>query len=65
MDGTLDRRAWLRLVSVLAAASAPCLEAQAPAPAAQTPPATPPQRVDKEALHQALKLIGIEFTEAQ
>jgi Asp-tRNA(Asn)/Glu-tRNA(Gln) amidotransferase A subunit family amidase len=64
MDGTLDRRTWLKLITVLAAA-APAVEAQAPAPAAQTPPATPLQRVDKEALHQALKLIGLEFTEAQ
>src|ERR1700736_1526131 len=65
MDGTLDRRAWLRLISVLAAAGAPVVEAQVPAPAPQPAPATPPQRVDKEALHQALKLIGLEFTEAQ
>src|SRR5258708_34082507 len=65
MDGTLDRRAWLKLVSVLAIA-APVVDAQAPVSAPQaTPSSTPPQRVDKEALHQALKLIGLEFTEEQ
>src|SRR2546425_9329901 len=50
MPELLPRRTWLQLLAGLAGA----------APAQQ-----PPQRVTKEMLEQALKLIGLEFTEAQ
>ncbi len=63
MLGELDRRDWMKLVAVLSVA-APS-EAQAPqAPQAQ-PAAAPAQRVTKEMLHNALQLVGLEFTEAQ
>src|SRR5450755_4629663 len=51
----LDRRDWMKLLGVLAAAgSAP----------AQTTPAAPP-RVSKEQIQTALHLIGIEFEDAK
>ena len=51
----LDRRDWIKLLGVLAAAgSAP----------AQTTPAAPP-RISKEQIQTALHLIGIEFEEAK
>jgi Asp-tRNA(Asn)/Glu-tRNA(Gln) amidotransferase A subunit family amidase len=64
MTEELDRRDWMRLVAVLSVA----------APAAAQPPAAAtqqsqrpsvPQRVSKENLHHALKLMGLEFTEEQ
>jgi Asp-tRNA(Asn)/Glu-tRNA(Gln) amidotransferase A subunit family amidase len=64
MTEELDRRDWMRLVAVLSVA-APAA-AQAPAPAAQQGQRpNVPQRVSKENLHHALKLIGLEFTEEQ
>src|SRR5580704_12879347 len=48
----LDRRDWMRLVAVLAAASA----SEAQSPQGQTQ-AAPPARVNKEMLHGALQLI--------
>jgi len=64
MTEELDRRDWMRLVAVLSVA-APAA-AQSPAPAAQ-PSQRPsvPQRVSKENLHHALKLMGLEFTDEQ
>jgi Asp-tRNA(Asn)/Glu-tRNA(Gln) amidotransferase A subunit family amidase len=59
----LDRREWMRLVGVLAAAGPTKALAQAPPP--QTAPPEPPQRVTKEALHNALQLIGLDLTEDQ
>jgi Asp-tRNA(Asn)/Glu-tRNA(Gln) amidotransferase A subunit family amidase len=60
----LDRRDWMRLVAVLSAA-APA-SAQAPAPGTrQGQAANVPQRITKENLHHALKLIGLEFTGEQ
>src|SRR5216684_687548 len=62
MTEELDRRDWMRLVAVLSVA-APAA-AQAPAPAAQLGQRpNVPQRVSKENLHHALKLIGLDFTE--
>ena len=52
---TLDRRDWLKLLGVLAAATT--------APA-QAPPTTPP-RVSKDQIQTALHLLGIEFEEAK
>ncbi len=49
----LDRRTWIRLAGALGALRAVELEAQ------------PPQPVTKETLHQALELIGLEFTPEQ
>src|SRR6266853_660535 len=64
MTEELDRRDWMRLVAVLSVA-APAV-AQAPAPASQQGQRpNVPQRVSKENLHHALKLIGLEFTEEQ
>lgn len=59
MVGELDRRDWMRLVAVLAAAG------PAAAQTAQVTQATPPPKVTKEMLHNALQLIGLEFTEEQ
>src|SRR5271156_1471701 len=51
----LDRRDWMKLLGILAAArSAP----------AQTTPVAPP-RVSKDQIQTALHLIGIEFEEAK
>src|SRR5258707_13053480 len=64
MTEELDRRDWMRLVAVLSVA-APAA-GQAPAPAAQQGQRpNVPQRVSKENLHHALKLIGLDFTEEQ
>src|SRR6266481_1873390 len=64
MTEELDRRDWMRLVAVLSVA-APTV-AQAPAPASQQGQRpNVPQRVSKENLHHALKLIGLDFTEEQ
>src|SRR5260370_8092533 len=64
MTEELDRRDWMRLVAVLSL-GAPAA-AQAPAPAArQGQRPNVPQRVSKENLHHALKLIGLDFTEDQ
>ena len=56
MPNKLDRRGWLKLV--------PALAATAPAALAQQGP-EPPARVSREALHQALTLAGLQFTEDQ
>lgn len=56
VDVGLNRRAWLKLLPVLSAATA---DAQQPT----APPA--PQRIDKQTLHLALKLIGLDFTDEQ
>jgi Asp-tRNA(Asn)/Glu-tRNA(Gln) amidotransferase A subunit family amidase len=70
----LDRRTFVKLVPALgvAAVAAPHLRiasavAQTPSPSpTPTPSPTPaPLRVTKEMLHQAEKLIGIEFTDAE
>src|SRR5260370_41260857 len=64
MTEELDRRDWMRLVAVLSVAATAA--AQAPAPAAQQGQrSNVPQRVSRENLHHALKLIGLEFTEEQ
>jgi Asp-tRNA(Asn)/Glu-tRNA(Gln) amidotransferase A subunit family amidase len=64
MTEELDRRDWMRLVAVLSVA-APAA-AQAPAAATQqSQRPSVPQRVSKENLHHALKLMGLEFTEEQ
>ena len=64
MTEELDRRDWMRLVAVLSVA-APA-SAQAPAPGTrQDQAANVPQRISKENLHHALKLIGLEFTDEQ
>jgi Asp-tRNA(Asn)/Glu-tRNA(Gln) amidotransferase A subunit family amidase len=64
MTDELDRRDWVRLVAVLSVAAP--VAAQAPAPAAQQGQRpSVPQRVSKENLHHALKLMGLEFTEEQ
>lgn len=55
MQNKFDRRGWLKLIPALAAA--------APASLAQAP--EPPDRVTREALHQALTLSGLQFTEEQ
>ncbi len=54
----LDRRDWMRLIAVLAAA------APSEATAQQGPPPVP-QKVTKEMLHNAVQLIGLDFTDAQ
>jgi hypothetical protein len=69
----VDRRTWMKLLPAIAAVSA-----MPPHLLAQNPPGAPagigtgrgfqqqvPQRVTKEMLHQALNLIGIEFTDAE
>src|SRR5579863_9040796 len=66
MPDTIDRRALIRLMPVLAAAFDAQLQAQAPA----TPPQpgqrpVAPQMVTKEMLHHALGIIGITLTDAQ
>jgi Asp-tRNA(Asn)/Glu-tRNA(Gln) amidotransferase A subunit family amidase len=53
----MDRRTWMQLLAVLAAAS-PAHARQAPAPAE-------PPKVTKDQLAAALKLIGLEFPDAQ
>ena len=54
----------MRLVAVLSVAAP--VAGQAPAPAAQQGQRpNVPQRVSKENLHHALKLIGLDFTEEQ
>ena len=58
MPGELDRRDWMRLVTVLAAAGS--ANAQAPATGD-----APPQPVTQEMLHHALELIGLHFTSSQ
>jgi Asp-tRNA(Asn)/Glu-tRNA(Gln) amidotransferase A subunit family amidase len=55
MNSELDRRDWLRLMTVLAVA----------APGHAQPAQNTPQHVNKEMLHGALQLIGLEFTDAQ
>jgi Asp-tRNA(Asn)/Glu-tRNA(Gln) amidotransferase A subunit family amidase len=62
----LDRRTWMKLAGALGALRAveAELEAQEATPREQRPP-EPPQRVSKEMLHQALQLIGLEFTPEQ
>jgi Asp-tRNA(Asn)/Glu-tRNA(Gln) amidotransferase A subunit family amidase len=50
----MDRREWFRLLGVLAAA--------APAVAQEAGRPEPPQRVSKDQLAAALKLVGLEFT---
>ncbi len=62
MTEELDRRDWMRLVAVLSVA-APAV-AQAPG-ARQGQAANVPQRISKENLHHALKLIGLEFSDEQ
>jgi Asp-tRNA(Asn)/Glu-tRNA(Gln) amidotransferase A subunit family amidase len=54
----LDRREWMRLLAVLAAAT-PALPAQT------TPPTPTPPRVSKEQIQTALHLIGLEFEDAK
>ena len=53
----MDRRTWFQLLSVLSAARV--------APAQQPAPPQPPQRVNREQAQAALKLIGLEFNDAQ
>ncbi|HZS51226.1 MAG TPA: amidase [Bryobacterales bacterium] len=56
MSGLLPRRTWLQLLAVLAAAPGP-QQPQQPQPA--------PQGITLETLQHALKLIGIQMSEAQ
>ena len=62
----VGRRSFIKLLSALgvATASKPNLFAQAPTPS-PTPSPTPAQRITKEMMHEAEKLIGIELTDAQ
>src|SRR5438046_2664623 len=60
MPDDLDRRDWMRLVIVLAAAGLAPAQAPQGRPQDQAPP-----RVTKEMLHSALHLIGLEFTDVQ
>jgi Asp-tRNA(Asn)/Glu-tRNA(Gln) amidotransferase A subunit family amidase/Asp-tRNA(Asn)/Glu-tRNA(Gln) amidotransferase C subunit len=64
MTEELDRRDWMRLVAVLSVAAPAAAQSPAP-PAQQGQRPNVPQRVSKENLHHALKLIGLEFTEEQ
>jgi Asp-tRNA(Asn)/Glu-tRNA(Gln) amidotransferase A subunit family amidase len=57
MNPELDRRDWMRLMTVLAAAGPVAAQAPQGQPSAATPP-----KVTKEMLHNALQLIGLEFT---
>lgn len=59
----MDRRTWLRLLSVLSAArSAPARQATVQ----QATPAQPPApKLTREQAQAALKLLGLEFTDAQ
>jgi Asp-tRNA(Asn)/Glu-tRNA(Gln) amidotransferase A subunit family amidase len=60
----LDRRDWMRLVAVLSVARPAA--AQAPSGGSrQGATSNIPQRVSKEDLHHALKLMGLEFTDDQ
>ncbi len=71
----MDRRTWMQLISVLAAAR-PALTQIRP-PVTTTPPTTPqppaggrggnqrPLRVTKEQVQAALKLLGLEFQDAE
>jgi Asp-tRNA(Asn)/Glu-tRNA(Gln) amidotransferase A subunit family amidase len=60
MSDDLDRRDWMRLVTVLAAAGVAPAQPPQGRPQDQAPP-----RVTKDMLHGALHLIGLEFTDAQ
>lgn len=53
----MDRRTWMQLLAVLAAAS--------DARAQQSPPPAEPPTISKDQLAAALKLIGLEFPDAQ
>ncbi len=57
----LDRRTWLRLAPAISAVAAVESELAAQQPSREQPP----QKVTAEMLHQALQLIGIEFTKEQ
>src|SRR5678816_3741507 len=71
--GGLDRRTLLKLIPALGAAgfAATNLPLQVlaqtptPTPVPSPSPSPTPQRITKEMMHQAEKLIGIEFTDAQ
>ena len=56
MPNRLDRRTWLQVLGALAVSPA----------AGQNPQSSePPDKITREALHQALSVAGLEFTEAQ
>jgi len=57
MAEILDRRSWIKLMPVLAAAATGEAQQQTAAPV--------PPRIDKQKLHLALQLIGLEFTDEQ
>ncbi len=70
----VDRRAFVKLLPALGAAGLAATKlpldvlAQTPTPSpvpSPSPSPTPPPRITKEMMHQAEKLIGIEFTDAQ
>jgi Asp-tRNA(Asn)/Glu-tRNA(Gln) amidotransferase A subunit family amidase len=71
-DEGLGRRSFVKLLPALGAAGLAASNLSLPV-AAQTPtpsatgaaPQTPPPRITKEMMHQAEKLMGIEFTDAQ
>ena len=58
----IDRRSWIRLAGALGVLCA--VETELEAQEAR-PQEAPPQRVSKEMLHQALELIGLQFTPEQ
>src|ERR1035441_9890537 len=76
----MDRRTWMQLIGVLAAAR-PALTQDRPPVTTPPPPATPPQppaggrgggrggnqpmRITKEQVQAALKLLGLEFQDAE
>src|ERR1700757_3666563 len=71
----MDRRTWMQLISVLAAARPAIAQTQPPATTTPQPPATGgrgggrgqqrPLRVTREQLQAALKLFGLEFQDAE
>jgi Asp-tRNA(Asn)/Glu-tRNA(Gln) amidotransferase A subunit family amidase len=71
----MDRRTWMQLISVLAAARPAIAQTQPPATATSQPPAgggrgggrgpQRPLRVTREQLQTALKLLGLEFQDAE
>src|SRR5689334_5894678 len=58
----LDRRSWLKLSAALGFLQSVEVELDAQEPARSQVQAAPPQRVDAAMLHQALQLIGLDFT---
>ena len=69
----MDRRTWMQLISVLAAARPGLSQGQPPAAATPQPPSNGrggrapqrPLRITREQVQAALKLLGLEFQDAE